>query len=139
MAIFAGETLDQFIAEYGKLVRAGNGSLQAAYRFGSVVNALHGLYTYKQLGGVIDRTGGMVAIYAKLARSYPNENALLRTADQLQTYDISRLAGGTPSASATYVMLCNHCGTIGEVSRHKESVARFLVEQRQKQDEPALS
>lgn len=122
------ENLDLFHGAYDALVRAGTDSLSKAYAFGGVVNALHGLYTLKQLGDEIERTATCVATYRKLYTSYVNrggERELLRVADEMGSYDVQRLASAfdAPKESFRFVPHCSSCGSYN-VAKEKMSADR---------------
>lgn len=119
------ETLDLFRNTYVSLKALGEEGLGMAYTFGNLVNALHGLYTFKQLGEEIGRTGSCVAMYKKLYASYVNrggERELLRIADEMGSYDIARLAGAfdAPKESFRFVPHCSSCGSYN-VAKEKMS------------------
>lgn len=112
-----GETLDLLHVAYDALTKAGRNSLSKAYAFGNVVNALHGLFTYAQLGAELGVTPTTVSTYAKLYRKYPNEQLLMHTAAELGTYDVSRLAAESETVRYVYQW---HCANCGSYDVHKE-------------------
>jgi hypothetical protein len=105
------ENLELLASAYAGLVRAGEGSLEAAYAFGQVIEALYGLYTLTQLAAEVGVSNATIGKYRKLAVAYPNVNALLRRSRELHTYDVSVLAAGSASAPARYELHCTVCGS----------------------------
>jgi hypothetical protein len=132
------ENLDLFVTAYEDLRSSGTRSVMAAYRFGQVVDALSSTYTLGELGAAIGRTASMVSVYRKLYRRYPHVNALLKAADELGTYDVSKLAGQNPLVPVKYVFICLNCGS-DHVERHKESVGEYLKSQADERREEVLS
>jgi hypothetical protein len=133
------ENLDLFVTAYEDLRSSGTRSIMAAYNFGQVVDALsNSTYTLAELASAIDRTASMVSVYRKLYRRYPHVNALLRTAEEMGTYDVSRLAGTNPLVPVRYVFICENCGS-SDVARHKESVGEYLKSQADERREEILS
>jgi hypothetical protein len=105
------ENLELLASAYGSLVRAGEGSLEAAYAFGQVIEALYGIYTLTQLAAEVGVSNATISKYRKLATAYPNVNALLRRSRELHTYDVGVLASGSVSAPARYELHCTNCGS----------------------------
>lgn len=121
MARHTDEGTDALRAAYENLTKAGQGSLHAAYAFGQIVDALTGVgYTYGMLGEMIGRSGSMVSMYAKLYRKYPNVQTLVHLAEEMSTYDVSRLASDTKTVRYAYAWQCQHCGTVGEVRKIRQ-------------------
>lgn len=116
----SAENLEFLADAYSKLVKAGTGSVVAAYQFGQVVDALFGLYTYRQMGLIIDKSASTVALYRKLFNAYPTETMLVQQAERLETYDISVLAGHNPVTPAYYHYACTNCG-------HDDAIVRVKV------------
>lgn len=114
----SGGSFDFLVERHGQLTRAGQGSLQAAYNFGEIVNMLHDQgYSYATLGEVVGLTGAGISVYAKLFRKYPTASMLLRLSEQMGTYDVSRLASDGETAHYSYAY---HCGNCGSYDVHKE-------------------
>lgn len=105
-----GETLDDLVRDYDALVKAGRGSLRAAYRFGNTVEGLHGSYTYDFLAGALSLSTTTLWKYARLAKLYPTEKSLLDTAAQMHTYDIGKLISSDAGIPLRYVLHCRNCG-----------------------------
>lgn len=122
----SAENLDFLVDRYENLVRFGERSITAAYQFGQVVDALHGLYTYKAMAQVIGKSSSMVALYRKLYSAYPTEAALIRQAEMLETYDISVLAGHNPVTPAYYHFLCTNCGHDDSIVRQKVASGEYV-------------
>lgn len=109
-----GETLEMLADSYGDLVKAGRKSLSAAYTFGSVIVALHPFWTYTAMAEYLGITQATVSKYAKLARKFPTENALLKAAGEMETHDVGILAGlGVPSGHWHTEYHCTKCGSSG--------------------------
>lgn len=107
-----GETLRLFYETYHALTKASEESLRRALKFGNVVNALHGLYTYAELAEEIDVTPTTVATYAKLYRKYDgNEKLLIETSRRMHTYDVHRLANDNEPVHYVYAWHCSNCGS----------------------------
>jgi hypothetical protein len=105
-----GETLDALVAAYASLVKAGRGSLSAAYKFGNVVEALHGIYTYGHMADALSISASTLNKYAKLYRMYPTEAVLLSVSDRMSTYDVSKLTSSDAGTPLRYVYHCRNCG-----------------------------
>jgi len=117
-----GENFTWLTETYSSLVKAGQGSLEAAYAFGQVCDALTRMgYTRQNLADAIGKTVPTVAKYLKLFRQYSTERALLDRADELGTYDVGLLAGNTPSAPVVTVLHCLNCGKYNDVVRQRLS------------------
>jgi hypothetical protein len=114
-----GENFDLLLGSYDALVKSGSNSLQAAYAFGQVCDALTRVYTVKSLAEAISRSSATVYQYLRLYRAYPTERALLDKAEELGTYDVSRLNGQTPAAPVHWVFHCLNCGSF-DVAKEKE-------------------
>jgi hypothetical protein len=116
------ENLDLLMDAYHSLVKAGRGSLRAAYAFGQVCDALNRIgYTQTVLAEAVGLSNATISRYMKLFRRYANENMLLRRAEELGTYDVGQLAGNSPQEPAVYVLHCIHCGTYNEVVRERKT------------------
>jgi hypothetical protein len=132
------DSFNLLLERHGQLVRAGQGSLQAAYNFGEVVNVMHDQgYSYAALGDMVALSGPGISTYAKLFRKYPTVNTLLRTSEQMGTYDVSRLASDGETAHYSYLYHCSNCGSFNvkrerapevpasaEVEAHTEQAAQ---------------
>jgi len=116
----SGENLELLRDSYDALVKSGSDSLSKAYVFGQVVRALHRFHTYKEMGEWIGRSASLIAIYAQLAGRYPTEQALLREADRIGSYDVSRLARDlAPAAPYHVVYHCTVCGSYDVVKERQ--------------------
>lgn len=110
-----GETLDMLADSYGALVKAGKESLSAAYRFGSIIAALHPYWTYTAMAEYLGITTSTISKYARLARKFSTESQLLRAAEQMETHDVGILAGlGVPSGHWHTEYHCTNCGSGSE-------------------------
>ena len=120
-----GESLDLLYTAYANLVKAGKDSLSAAYRFGQVVDALYGYYTYAEMGREIERSAATVQIYRKLFQRYPHEGALQEVAQKLGTYDISKLAGRNPAVPVHWAYHCTNCGS-SAIVKEKAAAGQYI-------------
>jgi hypothetical protein len=113
----SGEALRE---AYDNLVKAGQGSLEAAYAFGQVVDALNGQlgYSYTMLGDMIGRSAVTVAVYAKLYRKYPTVQSLIHMAEEMGTWDVHRLVSDAQTMRYRYVFHCRNCGSY-DVARER--------------------
>lgn len=111
----ANGALDLLSMAYEALVKAGENSLSAAWTFGQQVDALHGAFSYEQMGRALGVTGITVSTYARLYRRYPTEQALLHTAQALGTYDVSKLNGSKPVTPSRFHFRCADCGSTAVV------------------------
>lgn len=106
------ENLELLVQKYGKLEKAGEGSLRAAYEFGAVIDALYGIYTLTQLAAEVGVSNATISKYRKLFAAYPSGiGTLLRRARELSTYDVGILATGHSAAAARYELHCTVCGS----------------------------
>ncbi len=116
------ENLMMLVSAFDKLVRAGEDSIIYAYRFGSVVHALHQFYSYAEMGRQVDRSGSTVHTYRKLFLRYGSENLLLQASARLGSYDVKRLSqDGDPGGGYHYGVQCLNCGAIDNVKKIRES------------------
>lgn len=118
----ADESLMMLVSAFDNLVKAGEQSVIMAYRFGAVVNALHGFsYSYAEMGRQVDRSGTTVYGYRKFFLRYHSENEMLQAAVRLGTYDIGRLArDGSEDAGYHYGYQCTNCGALDQVKKVRE-------------------
>jgi hypothetical protein len=106
---------------FNNLRSADQRSIVAAYRYGQIVDALHSSgYSYEDLGEDVDRSKYTVALYAALYNKYPDEHALLHTAEAMRTYNVATLAGRNPARPIEYVFHCSSCGSFDIVKERKE-------------------
>jgi hypothetical protein len=117
-----GENLAWLMETYGNLVKAGRGSLAAAYAFGQVCDALNRIgYSQQMLADAIGKSVPTISKYLKLFRLYPTEKALLDRAEALGHWDVGILAGNTPQAPVVTVLHCLNCGKYNDVVRERRS------------------
>lgn len=124
-----GESFTLLREAYENLTKAGSTSLQAAYRFGAVCDALSGMYTQRSLAQAVGVSTSTINCYLRLFRRYPTEHALLHMAEELGTYDVSKLNGSVPSAPVHYVLHCTNCGGT-EFVKEREPEAAVLAQVR---------
>lgn len=107
-----GDSFDLLLELHQRLVKAGQGSLKAAYEFGAMVSELHDTgYTYATLGEVVGLGPAQIGIYAKLFRKYPTVSNLLRVSEALGSYSVNLLASNGETAHYAYLYHCGNCGS----------------------------
>jgi hypothetical protein len=117
-----GENLAWLTETYGSLVKAGRGSLQAAYAFGQVCDALTRIgYSRQNLADAIGKTAPTIAKYLKLFHSYSTEKALLDRAEELGHWDVGILAGTSPATPVVTLLHCLNCGKYNDVIRERKT------------------
>jgi hypothetical protein len=95
-----------------QLVKAGQGSLRAAYEFGGVVNELHDTgYSYAVLGEAVSLGAAQISVYAKLFRKYSTIGVLLSMSEALGSYSVNLLASDGETAHYAYLYRCENCGS----------------------------
>jgi hypothetical protein len=104
-----GESLDMLTDLYGDLRSSGARSLSAAYKFGQVVRALHRAYSFTDMAEYLGISVATVSKYAKLAGLYSTEVVLLRTAEQMSSWDISKLISIDAGVPIRSVLECRNC------------------------------
>lgn len=116
------ETLEMLVSKFDALTRAGRDSLVKAYEFGAVVDALHRFYSYSDMGNAVGRSGSQVYTYAKLFRRYSSEQRLVKRAEELDTYDVARLAKDEEeTVHYHYQWRCTNCHSTAVV-KEREAV-----------------
>lgn len=121
MRAHRGETLELLHALYGDLRSSGARSLSAAYKFGQVIVALNPTFTYAELAAELNVSTPTVGKYAKLARKYANEALLLRTAEAMSSWDVTKLNSEDAGVPVRSVLECRACGS-RDVAHKSEKV-----------------
>lgn len=114
---------------YAQLVKAGNDSVRAAWRFGQTIDSLSDTYTRQQLADAIGLSAQTIYRYHRFYGAYQRPELALAAADQLETYNIDtlwRLANdldplvehGRPLAGRRYRYRCARCAST-EVRREE--------------------
>ena len=73
---------------YKQLVRAGEGSVRAAWRFGQTIDSLTEAYTKLQLAEAIGISSGTLNRYHRLFGVYQRPELAVEASERLQTYNI---------------------------------------------------
>lgn len=120
-AVDAG-TADLLRDTYGALIKAGNDSVRAAWRFGQMVASLTDHitgYTMPELAAAIDLSPGTLYRYRRLYLAYQRVELAIQASEQLGTFDIgiiwalqdqrNPMAPARPLAGRRYRTYCTHC------------------------------
>lgn len=73
---------------YRQLVKAGNDSVRAAWRFGQAIDSLTDNYTQRQLADAISLSISTIARYLRFYRAYQRPELAMQAAEQLETFNI---------------------------------------------------
>jgi transcriptional regulator with XRE-family HTH domain len=105
---------------YTGLVKWGEGSVRAAWRFGQALDSRTDLYTRKQLAEAVGVTPGTVTRYLRLYYAYQRPELAEEAARALETYNIDTITAlrddlapiehGRPMAGRRFRYRCTHCG-----------------------------
>ena len=111
---------------YAALVKAGNDSVRAAWRFGQTIDSFTDDWTMAELAALLDVSSGTLNRYARLYRAYQRPELAVAASRQLGTYnidliwqlqdDLRPIERGRPMAGRRYRYTCNHC--------HSRDIAR---------------
>jgi hypothetical protein len=111
---------------YSQLVRAGEGSVRAAWRFGQTIDSFTDAYTMAQLAGALRLSTGTLNRYHRLFGAYQRPELAVEASEKLGTFnidlifqlqaDLSPIQPARPYAGRRYRYRCNHC--------HRTDVAR---------------
>lgn len=115
-------TLRSLRMSYGKLVKAGNDSVRAAWRFGQNIDSHSDAYTQLQLADAMELSVSTLARYLRLYRAYERPELAVEASAQLETYNIdtlTELAGqlspvehARPLAGRKFRYRCQHCQSL---------------------------
>lgn len=113
---------------YGQLVKAGNDSVRAAWRFGQTVDSLTDAYTLLMLAESLGVSYGTVHRYRRFFLVYQTPELALSAAEELETFNIDALwrfavsgqpeAPHRPLAGRKFRYRCSRCHTT-EVAREE--------------------
>ena len=112
MAKQKSDGFDGLRMAYEALVKAGAGSLTAAYNFGQVIDALSTFYTIDSMAHSIGRSPSTMSRYLRFFRHFPNLQAAQHLAMEIGSWDIGHLCA--PEAEALghkphFGYRCNQC------------------------------
>jgi hypothetical protein len=113
---------------YKQLVRAGEGSVRAAWRFGQTIDSLMDAYTKAELADSLGVSSGTLGRYHRLFGVYQRPELAVEASERLQTYNIDLIWAlqaqdmpverGRPMAGRRFRYRCHTCqGT--EVGREE--------------------
>jgi len=104
---------------YQGLVKAGNDSVRAAWRFGQALDSFSDRYTQLALAGALGVSTGCISRYTKLHRAYQRPELALEAAEQLETYNIDIITAlryqlrpvehGRALAGRHWTYVCRQC------------------------------
>jgi hypothetical protein len=84
-------TLNTLELSYAGLVKAGQDSVRAAWRFGQCVDSFTDAYTLIQLADAMDLSIGTLYRYRRLYAAYQRPELALEAAEQLETFNIDTI------------------------------------------------
>ena len=103
----------------GGLVKAGNSSVRAAWRFGQALDSFMDKYTQPQIAEAVGLSAGTVYKYRKFYGLYQRPELAVAASEQLETFDIGVLIAlhgdlepvehGRPLAGRRWLYRCTHC------------------------------
>jgi hypothetical protein len=106
-------------ASYKQLVKAGNDSVRAAWRFGQCLDSFTDAYSLAQLADAVGLSIATVYRYRRLYAAYQRPELALEASEQLETYNIDTLVQlqggllpsehGRPLAGRRFHYRCRHC------------------------------
>ena len=115
---------------YRGLVKAGNDSVRAAWRFGQCLDSFTDSYMQLQLADAMDLSVSTISRYLRFYRAYQRVEQALEASAQLETYNIDTLVEfqdqlapvehGRPLAGRHYRYVCRRC--------QSRDVGRFEVD-----------
>lgn len=107
---------------YSLLVKAGNDSVRAAWRFGQALDSFTDSYTQHQIADAMDLSVSTVARYLRLYRAYQRVEQALEASAQLETYNIDTITElqnmlrpvehGRPLAGRHWRSRCRNCHSV---------------------------
>jgi hypothetical protein len=120
---------------YRALVKAGNDSVRAAWRFGQTVDSFTDDWTMGELAELMDLSSGTLYRYARLYRAYQRPELAVAASRQLETYNIDLIWAlqnelkpvehGRPMTGRRYRYTCNTCHShdVGRVELTEAEIA----------------
>jgi len=104
---------------YQGLVKAGDDSVRAAWRFGQALDSFSGTWTQLQLADALELSVSTLARYLRLYHAYPRPELALEASEEMETYNIDTLvelqgqrhpvAHGGPLAGRHWTYTCRNC------------------------------
>jgi hypothetical protein len=117
-AVDAG-TVRSLQASYKLLVKAGEGSVRSAWRFGQCIDSFMDAYTKAQLADAMGLSVGTLGRYHRLFVAYQRPELAVEASEQLETFNIDIIwelhdqlhpvKHGRPMAGRRYRYRCGHC------------------------------
>lgn len=117
-AVDAG-TIHALTASYRSLVKAGQGSVRSAWRFGQCVDSFSEAYTLAQLADSMGLSSGTLYRYHRLFAAYQRPELAVQASEQLQTFnidiiwrlhdDLHPVEHARPMAGRRYRYRCHSC------------------------------
>lgn len=114
-------TLNTLEMSYHGLVKAGQDSVRAAWRFGQCVDSFTDSYYLYQLADAMNLSAGTLYRYRRLYAAYQRPELALQAAEQLETFNIDTIVQlqndlhpvrhGRPLAGRHWRSKCHHCGS----------------------------
>jgi hypothetical protein len=112
------------------LVKAGNDSVRAAWRFGQALDSFTDNYTQLQLADAMSLSVSTIARYLRLYRAYQRVEQALEASVQLETFNIDTITElqnmlnpvqhGRPLAGRHWRSVCRNC--------HSDDIARLEID-----------
>lgn len=106
---------------YKSLIKAGNDSVRAAWRFGQTIDSFSDAYTLAQLADAMELSASTLYRYARLYRAYQRPELVLEASHQLESFNIDTIwelknqlgpvLHGRPLAGRRYRYTCRNCGS----------------------------
>jgi transcriptional regulator with XRE-family HTH domain len=104
---------------YKSLVKAGNDSVRAAWRFGQTLDSFSDSYTQLQLADGMELSVSTIARYLRLYRAYQRPEQAVEASVQIESYNIDLLVElqnqlapvghGRPLAGRHWLSVCRVC------------------------------
>jgi transcriptional regulator with XRE-family HTH domain len=125
-AVDAG-TVRALSMAYRQLVKAGNDSVRAAWRFGQAIDSTSDAYTRQEIAEAMELSVSTIARYLRFYRAYQRPELAEQAAAQLETYNIDlitelqdqlRPVEHRPLAGRRFRFRCLHCHST-EVAREE--------------------
>jgi hypothetical protein len=114
-------TLNALELSYAGLVKAGEDSVRAAWRFGQCVDSFTDSYYMHELAGAMNLSAGTLYRYRRLYVAYQRPELALEAAHQLETFNIDTIwqlqndlhpvRHGRPLRGRHWKGKCHHCGS----------------------------
>ena len=121
---------------YRSLVKAGDDSVRAAWRFGQTLDSFSDAYTQLQLADAMGLSVSTIQRYRRLHAAYQRPELALEASRQLETFNIDTITElqnqlgpvqhGRPMAGRHYRYVCRNCGS-DEVGRDEIDMVEETV------------